>query len=280
LIPKRDSQIHFNVKLGEELGEGAYGVVHKALNIETGQFLAVKHIRLNELQNKSSVGLENFCHEIEVYQKLEHEHIVPYIGAKQDGEDIYIYMEYMPGGSISSMLKQYGSFPEKVLKRFTKQVVLGLHYLHGKGVIHRDIKGGNILSDGTGNVKLADFGASKHIENISFVSSVTNSEVCNSIKGSLFWMAPELLKQEKHGRKIDIWSLGCTVIEMATGKHPWPEVKSFPELVVAIMTDKCPPIPEHLSETAQDFIRQCCQFDKKLRPRTEGLLQHPFLSDE
>ncbi len=65
---------------------------------------------------------------------------MPYIGAKQDGQDIYIYMEYMPGGSISSMLKQYGFFEEKVLKKFTKQVVLGLHYLHGKGVIHRDIK--------------------------------------------------------------------------------------------------------------------------------------------
>ena len=108
--------------------------------METGQFLAVKHIKLTELQNKSSVGVENFCHEIEVYQKLEHENIVPYLGAKQESEDIYIYMEYMPGGSISSMLKQYGFFHEKVIRKFTKQVVQGLHYLHGQGVIHRDIK--------------------------------------------------------------------------------------------------------------------------------------------
>lgn len=92
-------------------------------------------------------------------------------------------MEYMPGGSISSMLKQYGAFQESVIRKFTGQVVQGLHYLHQKGVIHRDIKGGNILSDGSGNVKLADFGASKHIENISLVSSVTSSEVCNSVKG-------------------------------------------------------------------------------------------------
>jgi len=108
-------------------------------------------------------------------------------------------------------------------------------------------------------------------------------------------MAPELLNQEKHGRKIDIWSLGCTVIEMATGKHPWyflikfsqpnkyhnrPEIKSFPEFVVAIMTHKCPPIPEHLSDIAKDFILQCCQFDKKLRPKTDELLKHPFLNEE
>jgi len=108
--------------------------------METGQFLAAKQIRFSELHNKSSAGLENFCQEIELYQKLEHENIVPYLGAKQDEEDIYIYMEYMPGGSISSMLKQYGSFQEKVIKKFTRQVVQGLHYLHNQGVIHRDIK--------------------------------------------------------------------------------------------------------------------------------------------
>ena len=119
---------------------GAYGIVYKGLNMETGQFLAAKLIRLSELQNKSSVGVENFCQEIELYQKLEHDNIVPYLGAKQDEEDIYIYMEYMPGGSISSMLKQYGSFQEKVIAKFTRQVVQGLHYLHEQGVIHRDIK--------------------------------------------------------------------------------------------------------------------------------------------
>ena len=114
--------------------------MYKAYNLDTGQFLAAKHIKLAELQNKSSVGLENFCHEIEVYQKLEHKNIVPYLGAKQEDEDLYIYMEYMPGGSINSMLKQYGAFQESVIRKFTGQVVQGLHYLHEKGVIHRDIK--------------------------------------------------------------------------------------------------------------------------------------------
>lgn len=108
--------------------------------METGQFLAVKHIFMAELPNRSVCDLENLCQEIVVYQKLEHPNIVRYLGAKQEEEDVYIYMEYMPGGSISSMLKQYGSFEEKVIKKFTKQVVLGLDYLHSKGVIHQDIK--------------------------------------------------------------------------------------------------------------------------------------------
>ena len=114
--------------------------MYKALNLDTGKFLAVKEICPYEGQQKPSLNVGQLCQEIEVYQKLEHENIVRYLGAKQEEEDTYIYMEYMPGGSISSMLKQYGSFEEKVIKKFTKHVALGLHYLHTKGVIHRDIK--------------------------------------------------------------------------------------------------------------------------------------------
>jgi mitogen-activated protein kinase kinase kinase 2 len=103
-------------------------------------------------------------------------------------------------------------------------------------------------------------------------------------------MAPELLNQEKHGRKIDVWSLGCTIIEMATANHPWyralnldvinrPDVKSYPELLLAVRGQKCPPIPEELSDKAKDFIRSCCQFDKKARPKVKDLLKHPFLNE-
>ena len=108
--------------------------------METGKFLAVKEISMEESEPKPSLNVGTLCEEIEVYQELEHEHIVRYLGAKQEAGDTYIYMEYMPGGSVSSMLKQYGSFEEKVIRKFTKQVALGLNYLHAKGVIHRDIK--------------------------------------------------------------------------------------------------------------------------------------------
>lgn len=131
--------------------------------------------------------------EIEVYQGLEHENIVKYVGAKQEGDSVYIYMEFMTGGSIASLVKQFGPFDEKVVRKFTRQVVSGLDYLHEKGVAHRDVKvimnyysnyqGGNILSDGNGNVKLADFGAAKMLEAVKGYNSLSNSEVCNSIKG-------------------------------------------------------------------------------------------------
>ena len=110
------------------------------MNIDTGNFLAVKEIKLKELQQKPSLDIGSLCQEIEVYQKLEHENIARYLGAKQENGDVYIYIEYMPGGSIFSMLKQYGSFDERVIRKFTRQVVLGLDYLHNKGVVHRDIK--------------------------------------------------------------------------------------------------------------------------------------------
>ena len=149
--------------------------------------------------------------------------------------------------------------------------MLGLEYLHSKGVVHSDLKGANVLFDSEGNVKLADFGASKFIPNLPAVSA-SASEMCNSVKGSFYWMAPEMLMEKGHGRKIDIWSLGCIMIEMATASHPWPYVKTFPDLIVAISKQETPPIPEHLSATAKDFVMQCLQYDKKLRPRPKVLL--------
>jgi len=93
-------------------------------------------------------------------------------------------------------------------------------------------------------------------------------------------MAPELINQEKHGRRVDIWSLGCTVIEMASGKHPWPNCKTYPELILSVMTKKMPPIPGHLSPVAKEFIRLCCEFDKNLRPKAHELLKHAFIASE
>lgn len=143
-------------------------------------------------------------------------------------------MEQMTGGSIQNMLKQYGAFSEPVIKKFATQLVQGLVYLHRLGVIHRDLKCGNILSDGSGKIKLADFGAAKYLDKLPKLDN-QSVEFCKSLQGSLYWMAPELLKQETHGRKIDVWSLGCCLIEMATAQHPWPNCKTIAELIFQIM---------------------------------------------
>ena len=125
------------------------------------------------------------------------------------------------------MLKKYGTFKETLIRIYTKQILEGLEYLHSHNVIHRDIKGGNVLVDSNGICKLADFGSAKKIYNSSI------NEQYKSIIGTPYWMAPEVIKQTGHGRygnyknrKADIWSLGCTIIEMATGKPPWSQYKN------------------------------------------------------
>ncbi|EAR92109.2 cyclin-dependent kinase-like Serine/Threonine kinase family protein (macronuclear) [Tetrahymena thermophila SB210] len=269
-----------DVELRELLGEGAYGKVYKGFIKKTGKFIAVKQLKLGlKDNNKLQEKLEQYLQEIALLNHLEHPNIVKYYDCKHEEDNILIYMEQMPGGSLSSMLEKFGRFEEALIKKFVKQIISGLAYLHSQGIVHRDIKGANILTDGNGTVKLADFGAARYRDTIC-LPTADGSEFCNSIKGSLYWMAPELLNQESHGRKSDIWSLGCTMIEMATGKHPWPDCRTFPQLALIVKTNQCPPIPEHLSDECKDFIRQCCTFDKKERPTADVLLKHPFLNGD
>ena len=185
-------------------------------------------------------------------------------------------MEYLPGGSISSMLKLYGPFEECIISKFTKQILLGLKYLHSNGIIHRDLKGANILAAHDGTVKLADFGASKIIEVLPIDNS--ESEMCHSLKGTLYWMAPEMLRGESYGRKVDIWSLGCVIIEMATATHPWKNIRQFDELFAAAHNSYNPEIPNQLSESCKEFIKLCFTQDKGKRPDARTLLMHPFIT--
>ncbi|KAL4510019.1 hypothetical protein ABPG72_010212 [Tetrahymena utriculariae] len=268
---------YLDAQVGELIGQGAYGRVYKGFVKSSGKFIAIKEMKEEMMLGDDAHSLlESICKEIQLLKQLSHKNIVNYIGSKKQEGSVYIYMEYMPGGSISEMLKKYGGFDEEVIQKFVKQLLEGLIYLHSKGVIHRDLKGANILSDGQGNVKLADFGAARNIENI-LQYSLSQSEFCNSIKGSLYWMAPELIKNEKHGRRIDVWSLGCTVIEMASAQHPWENIKKFSDLANAVIEQQPIPIPQHLSEECKDFILKCCTYDKKMRPKSHQLFNHPFL---
>ena len=148
--------------------------------------------------------------EIALMQSLSHVNIVSYWGTEVSAKYLTIFMEYVPGGSIATMLKKFGPFNERLIRVYTAQVLSGLDYLHSHRIIHRDIKGANILVDHGGVCKLADFGASKRLE------LITNAAE-QSLRGTPYWMAPEVIKQEPYGRQADIWSVGCTVIEMGMG---------------------------------------------------------------
>lgn len=258
---------------GELLGEGAYGKVFLGLNQTTGELMAVKQIKMSQGDEKA-MHIAALEREIVLYRKMRHRHIVGYIDMEREEEtgSIYVFLEFVSGGSIHSLLEKFGKFSESLVRVYTRQLLLGLEYLHKCKIIHRDIKGGNVLVDRDGVVKLADFGASKAFH------EGTLTEGCKSIRGSVFWMAPEVIKGDGYGRKADIWSVGCTVIEMLTGSHPWPQMDNTWTAIFHIAkTTTGPPIPDECSEEGRDFLNVCFQLDPKLRPVATELLHHPFV---
>jgi hypothetical protein len=158
---------------------------------------------------------------------------------------------------------------------YTRQILEGLHYLHTHHIMHRDIKGANILVDNAGVVKLADFGASRRLADLVTIESGG----CKSVKGTPYWMAPEVIKQTGHGRQADIWSVGCTVIEMVTAKPPWSEFTTPVSAMFHIASAKGPPpLPAHISPETKDFLLLCFNRIPKDRPNAGRLLHHPFIA--
>ena len=157
---------------------------------------------------------------------------------------------------------------------YTRQILEGLAYLHRNQIMHRDIKGANILVDNTGVVKLADFGASRQLADL-----VTMESGFKSMKGTPYWMAPEVIKQTGHGRQADIWSVACTAVEMITAKPPWSEYATQVSALFHIASAKGPPpLPGGLSPEALDFLLLCFNRVPKDRPNATRLLQHPFVA--
>ncbi|KAL6784426.1 hypothetical protein ACKKBF_B01735 [Auxenochlorella protothecoides x Auxenochlorella symbiontica] len=260
---------------GELIGQGAFGSVFLGMDNDTGQLMAVKQVHVSKAgSSKVSEHVTALEAEVRLLQQLDHPNIVRYLSTETTNDALHIFLEFVPGGSIASLLAKFGHFRETVVKVYTRQILLGLEYLHAHGIIHRDIKGANILVDNTGLVKLADFGASKKIEDL-----VTIDSGFKSMKGTPYWMAPEIIKQSGHGRQADIWSVACTVIEMATGRPPWSGLGSQVAAMFHIASSKGPPpIPEHLSAECKDFLYLCFNRNWKDRPLAAQLLQHPFLA--
>eukprot|EP00948_MAST-09A_sp_MAST-9A-sp1_P003609 g3609.t1 len=199
---------------------------------------------------------------------------------------LYIFIEYVPGGSISSMLQQFGPFGEALVIRFTNQILQGVNYLHNKGILHRDIKGANVLITKAGTVKLADFGCSKQLQG---VNSTSLDKSLETLRGSIPWMAPEVIRQSSHGRKADIWSVGATVIEMLTAHHPWRKLPKGLTGLFSIATAKEPPaLPEILpadqtvpSALLLEFLysdRGCLCIEPEKRGTAIELLQHSYFA--
>lgn len=189
---------------GKFLGSGAFGQVFLAYDAETGVEFAVKQVLYqSESGAETSKEVESLEREIKLLKSLRHERIVQYLDTRRTPEFLAIFMEYVPGRSLHARLKEYGAFHDDLVRKYTRQVLEGLVYLHSQKVIHRDIKGANVLADALGSVKLADFGASKKLQSIKSLMSSNQK----SVHGTPYWMSPEAINGSNGGHtyKSDIW---------------------------------------------------------------------------
>ncbi|KAL2085117.1 hypothetical protein ACEWY4_018437 [Coilia grayii] len=262
-----------NWRQGKLLGRGAFGEVYLCYDADTGRELAVKQVPFDPDCHDTSKEVNALECEIQLLKNLRHERIVQYYGCLRDPEHrkLSIFVEFMPGGSIKDQLKAYGALTEKVTRRYTRQILQGVSYLHGNMIVHRDIKGANILRDSSGNVKLGDFGASKRIQTICMSGTGIKSAT-----GTPYWMSPEVINGEGYGRKADVWSVACTVVEMLTQKPPWAEYEAMAAIFKIATQPTNPRLPEGVSDACRDFLHQVF-VEEKWRPTAELLLSHPFV---
>ncbi|XP_071418438.1 mitogen-activated protein kinase kinase kinase 19 [Pithys albifrons albifrons] len=261
---------------GEVLGKGAYGTVYCGLTSQ-GQLIAVKQVVLDASdQLTTEKEYQKFHEEVDLLKTLKHVNIVTYLGTCLEDNILSIFMEFVPGGSISSVINRFGPLPEVVLCKYTEQILQGVAYLHANSVVHRDIKGNNVMLMPNGTVKLIDFGCARRLAWTS--AGGARSETLRSVHGTPYWMAPEVISESGYGRKSDIWSVGCTVFEMATGKPPLASMGRIAAMFyIGAHRGLMPSLPGGFSSAAVDFVHACLTRDQHERPSALQLLDHPFV---
>lgn len=253
-------------EIGQVLGKGGYGSVFMAKDLRTGGIVAIKRFH-----NSGSLVDKKAIKEQNIWKGLHHPNVVEFKGSfVGDNGSLNLVVEYVDGLSLAEHLSQYTAFPETLVAEIARQVLCGLAYLHGNGVTHRDLKPANILVDSSAAVKICDFGVSRS-DNVQTINPGQQHMV-----GTPWYIAPEMVEYRPYTTSVDIWSLGCTVLELATGRRPYHELSAM-QVLFRMVEDRCPPIPSHLSAEAKDFLKACWVWDPQQRPSASHLLQHPFI---
>ncbi|KAJ7285231.1 kinase-like domain-containing protein [Mycena rebaudengoi] len=266
LIIREEGKPLAHFQLGNCIGRGQFGSVYRALNLNTGQMVAVKRIRLEGLKEDEVTKL---MREVDLVKSLSHPSIVEYEGMARDQDTLSIVMEYAESGSLEQTLKVFGKLDERLVASYVVKILEGLHYLHSSDVVHCDLKASNILTTKSGNVKLSDFGVSLNLR-------AMEREI-KDVVGTPNWMAPEVIELKGASPKSDIWSLACTVIELLTGRPPYAEIANSMSVMFRIVEDDMPPLPEGCTPLLEDFLSQCFNKDPTKRPSAVMLCEHPWL---
>ena len=267
---------------GKRIGVGSSGEVYLLRDETIGLEFAAKLVVPRDADAAARLDAE-----IALMRNMRHQHIVAYLGAAYAGGERYILLEYCSGGSVRQLLERQHphGLPAPLLAQYALQTLSGLHFLHEHMVIHRDLKGENLLLANAEHklVKIADFGSSHELGNETLSHDVA------AIRGSPYWMSPEHILGARCGRKADVWSFACVLLEMLTGVPPWtygpgqePASGQFAvfQLLSKIVDSPTPPpmppaeeMPPHLHE----LLHECFTRDLDQRPDTSALLSHPWV---
>ncbi|XP_066553403.1 mitogen-activated protein kinase kinase kinase 4 isoform X2 [Amia ocellicauda] len=264
-------KVTFKWQRGNKIGEGQYGKVYTCINVDSGELMAMKEIRFQPNDHKT---IKETADELKIFEGIKHPNLVRYFGVELHREEMYIFMEYCDEGTLEEVSRL--GLQEHVIRLYSKQITTAINTLHEHGIVHRDIKGANIFLTSSGLIKLGDFGCSVKLKN----NAQTMPGEVNSTLGTAAYMAPEVItraKGEGHGRAADIWSLGCVLIEMVTGKRPWHEYEHNFQIMYKVGMGHKPPIPEKLSTEGKDFLCHCLESEPKQRWTASALLDHPFV---
>ncbi|KAK6727763.1 hypothetical protein RB195_005444 [Necator americanus] len=263
--------VPFRYQLLERIGGGSFGTVYKALNVDAQCVIAVKKIRVERGVLKILQG------EVDIFRNLNHKNLVKYYGCEVHQDEVLIMMEYCSEGTLERICRE--GLDEELVRRYTNSLLRAVAYIHSQKVVHRDIKPANIFLDLHCVLKLGDFGCSVRLRD----QATIYGEIAE-YAGTVQYMAPEVLtyggkaedgRYRGYGRAVDIWSIGCVVLQMTTGRAPWPEMHPL-QITMRVCQGGLPAYPLPIGPLLKHFLDMCFVFDPDKRKSAEQLLLHPF----
>eukprot|EP00928_Gymnodinium_smaydae_P036051 TRINITY_DN25253_c0_g1_i1.p1 TRINITY_DN25253_c0_g1~~TRINITY_DN25253_c0_g1_i1.p1 ORF type:complete len:1104 (-),score=207.29 TRINITY_DN25253_c0_g1_i1:91-3402(-) len=250
------------------LGRGAFGVA-TLVKLASGEKRVVKQVALDQMSLENQEASHK---EVGVLRQLSHQHIVRYYDAFIEDKSLYIVMEFVDGGDLSVSVRnrkeEQKPYPEDVALKIFGQCLLALSYIHGRLILHRDIKCQNIFLTAAGDAKIGDFGISKVQD--------TATAVAGTIVGTPSYLAPEICEDAPYGSKVDIWSMGIVLYELLALTSPF-QANNVAAVVMKIVTREPPPLAERISEEVRSIVAKTLTKQPDARPSAEELLLNPAI---